>query len=75
MIIAACRKVSVFDIAIGGKCSKITTISAEQKAIKNEKFGPIIEAAANNFYNDHYGSLNYKRSLIETGLKRIDSTL
>jgi CO/xanthine dehydrogenase FAD-binding subunit len=75
MIIAACRKLSVFDIAIGGKCSKITSVSTEQEALQNEKFEHIIAAAANNFFDDHYGSLNYKRSLIETGLKRIDSTL
>ncbi|MEE9190734.1 MAG: FAD binding domain-containing protein [Candidatus Neomarinimicrobiota bacterium] len=75
MVIAVSRKVSAIDIVIGGKCSKITSVSVKKETIKNEDFEPLIKAAAKNFFNDHYGSITYKSYLLKTGLKRIESTL
>jgi CO/xanthine dehydrogenase FAD-binding subunit len=75
MIIAACRKLSTIDIVIGGKCSKIYTATVRKEAIQNENFEPLIKAAADNFFSDHYGSITYKSFLIKTGLERIKSSL
>ncbi len=70
LIVAVVRKALELDFVISGKADKIYGHTMQLSEFSKNSIHSIIDNSAKHFSNDQYGSVEYKASLIATGIKR-----
>jgi hypothetical protein len=75
IIICAVRRDDTIDIAIGGKAKNIFISSCGISDLKDNYLKNIAQEALARFEPDHFGSLDYKYSILHTGLRRMAKEL
>lgn len=75
VIVGGSRRNGQFEIAIGGTANIIQTFNVPADDWTDNSIAHIAKEAVSQFIPDHFGSLNYKESLIATALKRVGAAL
>jgi hypothetical protein len=75
VIVACVRRGNEIDCSVGGKADQISLLTVNPDEFTDETIETFSHRAVEHFQSDHYGSLEYKRSLIQTGLKRVRNEL
>lgn len=75
VIAAGVRKGDMLTFAVGGKAMDFSHLVLPKKKYEENHLKDFARDAAGNFFNDQYGSVDYKRHLIYTALKRIKDKL
>lgn len=70
VIVGAARRSDSLEFAIGGTTDRIQNFSVSAKGWNDQAAVNIADDAIAHFKADHFGSLDYKRSLIITALRR-----
>lgn len=75
VIVGGIRRNGQFEFAIGGTANTIQTFNVMADDWTNMSASNIAKEAVSQFIMDHFGSLNYKESLINTAVKRVGDAL
>ena len=75
VVVAGVRRESQVEISVGGQARCVATLQIPVEEFTNERIAAFSAATIRNFRADAAGSLRYKQSLIETGLKRVRKQL
>ena len=75
VIAAGVRKGNMLTFTVGGKAIDFSRFVLPIKKYEENRLENFATKAAGNFFNDHYGSVDYKRHLIYTALKRMKEKL
>ncbi len=70
LIVAVVRRAMELDFVISGKAKKVYGNTIKLTDFSKITLKKIINQSVKYFEDDHYGSLKYKKSLIETGIQR-----
>jgi CO/xanthine dehydrogenase FAD-binding subunit len=70
VIVAVVRRVLELDFVISGKAKKVYGHTIKLADFSKDILKKIINDSVEYFEDDQYGSLKYKKSLIETGIQR-----
>ena len=71
MICAGVRDPETLQLAIGGQSSRISNLSVPLEFLDGQ-LTELIDTAIKNFKDDHFGSLEYKQSLMRTNIQRLE---
>lgn len=74
-IVGGIKKNGQFEFSIGGHASTIQIFKVMRDDWNKDSISKIAKNAVRQFIPDHFGSLNYKESLIATGVKRVGDAL
>jgi len=75
LIISAVRRANYVDIAIGGNAKNLFAEHCNFADLKDNYLHNIAQAALTHFDADHLGSLDYKKLILLTGLRRMTEGL
>ncbi|NQV36873.1 MAG: FAD binding domain-containing protein [Candidatus Marinimicrobia bacterium] len=75
VIVGGTRRSGQLEFAIGGTANNIQTFVVRIDDETNNSIANIAQKAISQFIPDHFGSLNYKESLIATAVKRVVDAL
>lgn len=70
LMVAVVRKALEIDFVISGKAKKIYGHTMKLAEFSKNSVRSMIDKSSNYFENDQYGSIDYKASLIATGIQR-----
>ncbi|NHZ86438.1 MAG: hypothetical protein GWP19_11245 [Planctomycetia bacterium] len=70
LIVAVVRRALELDFVISGKAKKVYGHTIKLADFSKDALKEIINQSVKYFEDDQYGSLDYKKSLIETGIQR-----
>ena len=70
VIVAVVRRVLELDFVVSGKAKKVYGHTIKLADFSKDILKKVINESVEYFEDDQYGSLEYKKSLIETGIQR-----
>lgn len=70
LMVAVVRRALEIDFVVSGKAEKIFGYTVKLADFDKNKMKSIIKNAVKYFKDDHYGSIEYKKSLVATGIQR-----
>ncbi|NOZ03821.1 MAG: hypothetical protein GXO92_04325 [FCB group bacterium] len=75
VIVAGVRRGAQVEVSVGGRARKVVSLQIPVAEFTDERIAAFSASAVRHFQTDMDGSLRYKQSLIETGLKRVRKQL
>ncbi|HDY75513.1 MAG TPA: hypothetical protein ENH49_03210 [Candidatus Marinimicrobia bacterium] len=75
VIVGGIKRNGQLEFSVGGTANTIQTFKVMTDNWKENSISEIAKNAVRQFIPDHFGSLNYKESLIATAVKRVGGTL
>lgn len=75
VIVAGVRRGQQIDVAVGGRANQISLLTVSEDEFGDHRIQEFSASAIKSFESDQYGSPQYKKLLIQVGLRRVRNNL